>query len=187
MEEWRDIPGYEGLYQVSSLGRIKSLDRIVIRGGRKHSIKGCLIKQSDNGAGYMMVGLHKDGVVKTAYVHRAVAMAFVQNPDNRPVVNHIDYNTKNNTPENLEWVYQGENLEHSKCHQPRARRSWKASNTGEKHIYRKIKHGNVRYCVEFRIDRKLHQRSFRTLDDAIRYRDYAVKEFGHYEYQHYAE
>ena len=78
-EEWRDVVGYEGLYQVSNLGNVKSLDRLVIcEDGFIRRMKGGLLKQQIN-HGYMNVRLYKNGVGKTVKVHRAVAMAFIDN------------------------------------------------------------------------------------------------------------
>lgn len=93
MEVWRDIIGFEGLYQVSDLGRVKSLlngrERVLV--GRK------------NKDGYLLVSLCKDGNAKKCYVHRLVAEAFIPNPDNLPQVNHRDECKSNNVVSNLEY------------------------------------------------------------------------------------
>ena len=99
--EWRDIAGYEGLYAVSSLGEIYSY----------HSMR--IMKTRDNGRGYRMVGLHRDGQIKCLYVHRIVADAFLDNPDNLPEVNHKDANKSNNAVDNLEWVSSRQNYDHA--------------------------------------------------------------------------
>lgn len=94
MEIWRDIPGYEGLYQVSNYGRIKSL----LNG------KGRILRMYANIKwGYLYVFLYKDKKRKCFRVHRLVAMAFLPDPGNLPEVNHKDENVKNNCAENLEW------------------------------------------------------------------------------------
>ena len=108
-EEWRDVVGYEGKYQVSNLGNVRSVDRIVIdtgKGGtiRNRTIKGKLLKQQLNRQGYYTVVLYP--IVKghrETLVSRMVAKAFIPNPDNLPCVNHRDENPKNNSVDNLEW------------------------------------------------------------------------------------
>ena len=96
MEIWRDIEGYEGLYQVSNEGRIKSLKRHHVRNDR-------ILKQSKDKDKYKRVDLRKDNVSATKRVNRLVAKAFIPNPNNYPVVNHKDENKENNSVDNLEW------------------------------------------------------------------------------------
>ena len=109
VEIWRDVKGYEGLYQVSNLGRVKSLDREVDIYNKnnkkihKRIIKGKALKYGGNTLGYINVALYKDGVLKRIYVHRLVAEAFISNPNNYPCINHIDENKENNNVDNLEW------------------------------------------------------------------------------------
>lgn len=99
-EEWRDVVGYEGLYRVSNLGRVRTLHK---RGG------GCLVKAKGGILrpcfikGYYAIRLRKDGKYKQHQLHRLVAAAFVTNPNNLPFVNHIDENGLNNNANNLEW------------------------------------------------------------------------------------
>ena len=104
MEEvWKDIEGYEGLYQVSNYGRIKSLSRIDARG---HKRKEKILKLIHDKDGYLLVNLYKNNKVKIHSVHRVVAQAFIPNPDNLPEVNHkIDNfeHRSDNRVENLEW------------------------------------------------------------------------------------
>ena len=99
MEFWKDIKGYEGIYQVSNLGKIKSLYRIDNSG---HKVYEKVLKTKKRGL-YVAVDLHKEGGVKTFSIHRLVADAFISNPNNLPVVNHIDEDKDNNKAENLEW------------------------------------------------------------------------------------
>lgn len=96
MEIWKDIKGYEGIYQVSSEGRVRSLDRI---GERGYRYKGKILTPRPNKRGYMWVVL----VGKNYAVHRLVAQTFIPNPNNYPIVNHKDENPSNNCVENLEW------------------------------------------------------------------------------------
>ena len=110
-EIWKDIKGYEGLYQVSNLGRIKSLKNDNIKYGH---YKEFIISQNNNNSfNYWRCGLCKNGVVKKYAIHRLVAEAFISNPYNLPQVNHIDGNKSNNTINNLEWVTCSENIQHS--------------------------------------------------------------------------
>lgn len=114
MEEWRDIKGYECVYQVSNKGRIRSLDRY-----GKHSentvrkLKGQILKPFPVQAGYLAIYLcNKDGK-KSFRVHRLVAFAFLPNPELKQEVNHKDGNRQNNNADNLEWVTKSENQTHS--------------------------------------------------------------------------
>lgn len=110
MEEWKDIKGYEGLYQVSNQGRVKSLEKTynVGYGGEKHQKERILIP-TEVGNGYLHVTLCKNGGKKYKRVHRLVAEAFIPNPNKYDVVNHKDENQKNNNVDNLEWCTQAYN------------------------------------------------------------------------------
>ena len=111
MEIWKPISGYEGFYEVSNLGRIRSLERIVeCSDGRKRKIKDRTLKGSSYSGGYSGVTLHKDGCAKFVNIHRIVAEAFVPNPLEKEEVNHKDENPSNNHASNLEWVTHKENL-----------------------------------------------------------------------------
>lgn len=113
MEEiWKDIEGYEGLYQVSSLGRVRSCERIVKRKDYGDVLRPQqILKQYDNGTGYLRVVLydnrHKS---KKHYIHRLVAEVFVKNPLCLPNINHKDENKHNNNASNLEWCTQKYNI-----------------------------------------------------------------------------
>ena len=107
IEEWKDIVGYEGLYQVSNLGNVKSIDRIN-RIGRH--VPERILAQSNTTSGYLNVNLSKDGIARVYQVHRLVATAFIENSDNKPQVDHIDNNKHNNNANNLRWVTEKENM-----------------------------------------------------------------------------
>lgn len=115
MEIWKDIIGYEELYQVSNKGRIRSLDRISYHskyGTWKRKGKILSITNHKIG-GYQSVWFPKS---KTMFVHRLVAQAFIPNPNNYPIVMHIDNNPANNNVSNLQWGTQTHNMQHaSKC------------------------------------------------------------------------
>lgn len=104
-EIWKDVTGYEGLYQVSNFGNVKSCDRVVFAGTNSNHtcqhIKFRLLKMG--GGKYKQVILCKEGKIKAFTVHRLVAQAFISNPDNLPCINHKDENPSNNRVDNLEW------------------------------------------------------------------------------------
>ena len=104
MEEWKDIPGYEGFYQVSNLGVVRSVDHFVnSKNGSTALKKGKVIAQKKNIYGYMEVHLSRLGKCSSVRVHRLVASAFIPNPEGLPYVNHKDEVKSNNVVTNLEW------------------------------------------------------------------------------------
>lgn len=105
-ENWKPVVGYEGLYEVSNLGRVKSLPRKGTKGG-------IVSVNYSNSKHYAHIPLTKDSVLKTTSLHRVVAQAWIPNPQNKPQVNHIDGNKKNNCVNNLEWVTNLENMHHA--------------------------------------------------------------------------
>ena len=121
-EIWKDIKDYENLYQVSNLGNVKCLERILptknqygICSNRK--IKTRILKpykrNAKREANHLVVCLYKNGLSKLIFVHRLVAQAFIPNPNNYPVVNHIDGNPLNNNVSNLEWCTIQKNTQHA--------------------------------------------------------------------------
>ncbi len=115
IEIWKDIPDYEGLYQVSSLGRINSIPHLIKsnKDGGTRITEEHIKNTSVGWHGYVWINLWKNGKSKTHSVHRLVAMAFIENPNEFPAVNHIDGNKKNNTVDNLEWCTNSYNQLHA--------------------------------------------------------------------------
>ena len=111
MEEWKDVIGYEGLYVVSSKGKVKSLGK----GNSTNTLTKHqrILTQREKNNGYLHVKLYKFGIRRYMLVHRLVAKSFLENRLNKPEVNHKDGNKKNNNLENLEWSTTSENLIHS--------------------------------------------------------------------------
>ena len=127
-EQWKDIEGYEGLYQVSNLGRIKSLGRTIMRRTRWGSVKPYtmkprILKPKRCQGDYFQVGLFTiDGQHSVAKIHRLVAKAFIPNPDNMPEVNHKNEDKADNRADNLEWC----------THEDNCRYGTRNQRTGEK-------------------------------------------------------
>lgn len=143
MEIWKDVVGYEGLYQVSNLGNIRSITRMRevkddIRGRcYKAIVKGQNISQNKGGK-YAKVILSKNDTRKSFLVHRLVAQAFVPNPNGLNEVNHIDENHFNNNSDNLEWVTHKQNMNHGTLLQRR-----KSFNTFKSPVLQCDLNGNI--------------------------------------------
>ena len=120
-EIWKDIDGYEGLYQISNKGRVKRLYKASER----------ILKPRDNGRGYLRVHLTKENTSKHIRVHRLVARAFIPNPDNLPEINHRDENKKNNCVENLEWMRHIDNCNYGTRNERISRKILQYSKSGE--------------------------------------------------------
>lgn len=119
-EEWRDIEGFEGYYQISSWGRARSLTRnIAFSDGRRgRTLEGglkaiCPRRSQHHRVVYSCFNMSKEGIQKTGHVHLLVAKAFLPNPLGLPEINHIDGDGQNNRVENLEWVTSGQNQLHA--------------------------------------------------------------------------
>lgn len=106
MIEWRPIEGYEGLYEVSNKGRVRSLNY-------RHTGEAKILRLCKNKDGYLCVHLSKNGTRYAKQVHRLVASAFIPNIGDKPQVNHIDGDKTNNKVDNLEWVTGKENMQHA--------------------------------------------------------------------------
>ncbi len=119
IEEWKEIEGYKGTYQISNFGKVRSTGRTVysdkryFKLSRSFYLKPKLLSLFTDKLGYQAIKLYKDGKYKRELVHRLVAKAFILNPDNKPFINHIDSNPSNNIISNLEWCTHKENMQHS--------------------------------------------------------------------------
>ncbi len=112
LEEWLPVVGYEGLYEVSNLGRVRSYDHYVLRrSGQKVLWRGRVLKPNKGSKGHYRVSLHKDGNQMSREIHRLVARAFIPNPNGYPVVRHWDDDKDNNSVQNLLWGTQQDNIQ----------------------------------------------------------------------------
>ena len=111
---WRPIHNYEGFYEISNTGNVRSIGRVItLSNRRQRAIHERMLKAKLNGDGYLFVTLSMKGIGKTQYIHRLVAQAFLDNPNNLSEVNHLSGDKKNNTTNNLEWVTHGQNVQHA--------------------------------------------------------------------------
>ncbi len=136
-ELWRSIKGYEGYYEVSNFGQVRSLDRTLERKNQSTIFcKGKILKLHINKQGYYYTDLKKNGKRKKERINRLVAIAFIPNPKNKPQVNHINGIKTDNRAENLEWNTPKENISHAYDNGLRK--------TGEKHHNAKLTNEQVR-------------------------------------------
>lgn len=151
-EIWKDIAGYEGLYQVSNYGRVRSLNRIIhYNRGYDLLCKGKIIGLHITNTGYYRAHLYNHQKCKKVFVHRLVAEAFIPNPNNHPVINHKDENKLNNKADNLEWCTYSYNSQYGTAIKRRTKKTtklvyqytlekklvriWKSGVEAEKHGY----------------------------------------------------
>jgi hypothetical protein len=118
MEEiWKSVNGYDGFYEVSNQGRVRSVNRVIIQPlkgvNTAFKYKSSILKGITDSGGYPLVGLSINRKHKSIRIHRLVAVAFLPNPENKKTVNHIDGNKQNNNDWNLEWATQLENNQHA--------------------------------------------------------------------------
>lgn len=176
--EWKKIENFSN-YSVSSMGEV--------RNDKTNKI----LKQSHNNKGYMYCYIKRDdGVYKNCQVHRLVAKTFIPNINDKPCVNHKDYNPSNNNVENLEWVTHSENCLHSiehiknartyKNHSKRIRQKISICTTNfNRDLGHHIYHNRNHFMFVITQDKKRHSKTFKTLDEAISYRDKYLKEIGY--------
>lgn len=111
MEKWKDIPGYNGMYQVSNFGRARSWKRHQGKPGKRKTP--LLLKQTPDSPGYLRVSLWKNGNRTDGVIHRLVAELFIPNPENKDYINHLDGDKHNNHVSNIAWCTASENLIHA--------------------------------------------------------------------------
>lgn len=151
-EIWKPIKGYEGFYEISSLGRVKSLLRKMKSKNNSYAILKERILKQDNVKGYLRVTLSLNNKTKRITTHRLVAKSFIENKTKKTCVNHIDGDKKNNTLSNLEWVSYSENELHSynfldKINPIRKLKDKDVKYIRENHI--KGVGGNIKYLADF--------------------------------------
>jgi hypothetical protein len=159
-EIWKNIKGFEGLYQISNLGRVKSLKRVVNyckeskSRTKKHTVDEKIKKGTQKGNGYLHLSLYKNNIGYNRYIHRLVAEAFLPNPNNYKTVNHKNLNKKDNRVENLEWCSYLDNNMHAReniCFKSGKKLKIEATklNTNEKEIITDL----LQWCKENKHDR----------------------------------
>lgn len=132
--EWSDIPGYEGLYQVSRDGQVRRLPGVVSRSNSGLSINGRVMSPRIKNSGYLFISLSKGGQRKNAYIHHLVAQVFIGDRPLKHDINHIDGNKLNNSASNLEYVTRTENMRHARelgLHDNRGEKQWQAKLTDD--------------------------------------------------------
>lgn len=161
-EMWKNLSGYEGLYQVSSLGRVRSLDRIITDSHCSRLMKGKFLKATTHNGKhpYKYVSLSKKGHIEKAFIHQLVAKTFIPNPKEKPQVNHIDGDPTNNILTNLEWVTNAENTQHAYDNLLNQKKQLSIRYNGETHSLRK-------WCKLFNLDYKKTWNRYKVLGWSI--------------------
>ncbi len=174
-EVWKPVVDYEEYYEVSNLGRVRSIaNRKCVHGIDTYSIRKHpkIMKFGHNQYGHLQLNLTKDKQRKTKMVHRLVAEAFIPKPEGKDYINHKDYDPTNNVVGNLEWCTQKENVRYSADRMKHPKKH--STNTGEHHIsYRKEKR---LYRVCYAENGKRTEKLFKNLEEAVAFRNEQFKE-----------
>lgn len=160
-EVWKDIPSYEGYYQVSNLGRIKRLPRHKPTDKRKTHNNIRKPRLAENG--YFRINLSKDNSVKWFGIHRLVALAFIPNPDKLPVINHKDENKQNNRVDNLEWCTHQYNREYGTARE--RQQKTRAANPNDKTVRKLVGEKNSKAILQYSLSGKMIAR-YNSLSEA---------------------
>lgn len=159
-------------YEVSNLGRVKLVS--YINGHGTITKKDMILKPQDNGTGYSCIYASGKNKRYILFIHRLVAKAFIDNPNNLNEVNHLDYDRKNNVVTNLEWCTHSQNMQHSRGNLRKQKPSSKTC-TGQRYITCR----NNRFRVCFTTSRFRLEKSFATLDEAVAFRNEVCNEIGY--------
>lgn len=160
-EEWKSVEGFEGLYEVSNYGNVKSLDRLEKVGNSMRIRHGRILKARAQKGGHLLVVLCKNGEIYHRTIHRLVASAFIDNPDNKPVVDHIDTNPANNCVSNLKWATVQEN-----CMNSLTRIHNSESKKGHKCYLKHHSEGTKQKIREQRLGKKLSEEHRKRLSES---------------------
>ena len=159
-EIWKPIEGYEGLYEVSNTGQVRSLDRYVKNGHSSYRLqKGRVLSPTKHRYGYLFVILTCNGKHKMFLVHRLVAQAFILNPDNLPQVNHKDEDKSNNRVDNLEWCDHKYNMNYNDVLKRRSQRM-KENGIYEKNALKRTKYPEL-IGLDIKERHKIYMREYR--------------------------
>jgi len=115
VQQWMPVPGYEGLYSVSSLGNVRSEERVTTHGSFYRTVKERILCQNKTTNGYLALRLWRNGRFRVVRVHQLVAEAFIEKPGDDFMVDHVDRNRSNNSASNLRWVTKAQNMKNTKC------------------------------------------------------------------------